>query len=379
MDAADAILSTLGAQTATWQFKEAAKARARGEIGDTFVNVAEKLGQLPSLIEQGKNDREIRDINQAALGGYLHSGADGMRDAVLAFRPTTKGGQAAAFGHLARWDEMKNRAMTLAAHQATLDHERALEEANVAANEPVLDQPTMGAAIGLGMVPGGEGASRVLGENAMRPPTYEEQSARFAKIPHLRLGDLNSLRADDRIRDIAAENARVRSERDAALAASKAAELQFKERQAVADRAARVTHWEEQVAATYAGIKAQDARALGRLLADQEHWATQNTVNAAELAETKRYHDAQIRRMEKDHKLDPLVIEALKNARAEINAAITPAQLSAATGKAAAVLEAAEIAREQPPGGEVPIPGSDEPPFPGAIRDPKSGKWVRGR
>lgn len=132
MDPAAAILSTIGAKSAAWQAKQAAVERSNTRRLKTMAQLSETLGNFPTLIRQGQEEREQRDVQEAATAGFLERGWDGMLEAGLAVPTRYPGGEAAKYDLTFRATDAKQRA-AVAATEAERDRENRAATAELRA------------------------------------------------------------------------------------------------------------------------------------------------------------------------------------------------------------------------------------------------------
>lgn len=224
---AEAVLSTVGAKASAWSQAQARKSRATERMFDATSDLAARIGEFPALLRKGKEEREEKEVNDAALAGYMQNGLEGMRDAALSVPTTTPGGSRARLGALMRHSAMTDAALATAARRRQMEHEDAAAKATAAyfSNKPMPDMGRTSLVPGVAMRAAGVPAPEGLRLPMMgRAPTTDERLERMGQTPGVRFSDLSVPFMDAQRRDLAREADRTKAERQQAELDAKAAE-----------------------------------------------------------------------------------------------------------------------------------------------------------
>jgi hypothetical protein len=309
MDPAGAILSTIGAKTAAWQTAQAEKAHSYGQGTAALATLAAQLGDVPTLLQKGKEEREQSDVDEAALGGYLHGGPNGMEAALSGITPTltTPGGRARALTHVGQLHAMRLQGVALATANERLKLMQDTEAQNTRADAalargmapradyenmaPVATDttPVAPGTFGGPLTPPGPLASGGDLTVPTRAPTQEEFLGDFAQSnPGLANYEKAVLGASHLI------NARDREANNKALAAAKAAKLASDVEQKGLDRAQRESAADKRLQASLAAVRQRREASAATIGESQANRTSKETIEANKLKSREDFHNALI-------------------------------------------------------------------------------------
>lgn len=204
---ADAILSTIGARSEAWQTKVAAQQRKQAGFQEAMDSFGAKLAEIPTLVKQAREEREAKDIGDAALGGYLHGGWDGMEQAALALPTTTPGGTDAKLKLFATTQSFKDRQVARVHEEETRQlrerTSRAISQA-FAPKDQVQLNPLGGVPGTLGQLPRITKVHPDLEEGLSQIPNFADidpntQMAAIGRLAELKVAGMKDAQASQKL------------------------------------------------------------------------------------------------------------------------------------------------------------------------------------